>query len=182
MTVEEEFQIAQFNALRKEVSLLSERFVRIQFGGLLIVPILLGAGVHLDLSILVASGPVLVGVAMMVLLYLQGSIMRVGKFIRTSVEPRLANNQPRWEQYLESIPANRFAERLQAFATLAAFMAYFLLSSALGCHRLASVLEKLELPKTFVVSAQIVYALCCLVTFALSIPFATKHFKTNTTD
>jgi low affinity Fe/Cu permease len=82
-----EFLLAEYCALRAEILALEERATNIQIAGLTGIPTLLAAGDYWHLSFLIIFGPAIIVVAALMLIFIQDSIMRDGKYIKDCIEP-----------------------------------------------------------------------------------------------
>lgn len=136
MTDEEinrEYLVRIFGSLREEISSHEERAIKIQTVAISGIPILVALGQKLQLDMLVITSPLVTAVFALMILYIQNSIMRAGKYMREYVEHNLKVDIIGWEDFLElEDSANRTAEAYFLWAVALAFGVYYIAGTLLA--------------------------------------------------
>ena len=128
-----EFARLQFDSLRAEILGIKERVIRLQIIGVTGIPVVIGAGQKLDLVAILMAAPIITLIFAFILVFEQNSLMRVGEYIRTQLEPLLCEDELiGWEKWLEERPHRRRAETFFAWSAFSAFALYFVLGTYLA--------------------------------------------------
>ncbi len=127
------FAEIEYKELRNEILGIKERIIKLQLIGVSGIPLIIGAGEKYDITAVLMVSPLITLIFAFTLIFEQGSLMRVGEYIKDVIEPELAgNNILGWEAWLQSKKKRRRAEVFFAWSVHIAFAVYFALGTWLS--------------------------------------------------
>jgi len=130
MNSENNFAELQFKELRNEILGIKERIIKLQLIGVSGIPLIIGAGEKYSLTAVLMVSPLITLVFAFMLIFEQGSLMRVGEYIKNIIEPLLTKDLfMGWEAWLQHKKRRRRAEIFFAWSVHIAFAVYFVLGT-----------------------------------------------------
>jgi len=138
------FAELEFKELRNEILGIKERIIKLQLIGVSGIPLVIGTGEKYDITAVLMVSPLITLIFAFMLIFEQGSLMRVGEYIKDVIEPELAgNNLLGWEAWLQSKKKRRRAEVFFAWSVHIAFAVYFVLGTWLSFGAINSKLGQI---------------------------------------
>ena len=168
-----DFRIIQYEALRSEVISIKERLIRLQIFGLTGIPFIMSAGKQFDLIAVLVVTPIITFSFLLTIIFEQGSLMRIGEYIRTILEREFDVSYICWEAWLQQERHRRNPTRFYSYSIYCIFSVYFIFSGYLSFG-------------TLKINYNMKVAIVCIILYILLFIFSMytikKHFRVDSSE